>query len=90
VTRRAVDVRVTGLVQGVWFRAGCADRADRLGVDGWVANEPDGSVTGHFEGPADRVEALLAWCRQGPPRARVDEVRTTDAEPTGIDGFSAR
>jgi acylphosphatase len=90
VTHRAVDVRVTGVVQGVWFRAGCADQAGRLGVSGWVTNEPDGSVSGHFEGGVPAIEALLAWCREGAPRAQVDEVLVADAELTGVDGFSTR
>ena len=83
-------VRVTGRVQGVFFRVSCADRAEDLGVSGWVANEPDGSVAGHFEGPAGAVEALVAWCRSGPPRARVDDVEVRPAQPTGTTGFVTR
>lgn len=79
-----------GRVQGVFFRATCADEAERLGVSGWVANEPDGTVAGHFEGPAGAVEALVAWCRSGPPRARVDGVDVREAQPTGSTGFAAR
>jgi acylphosphatase len=100
VTRTSVDVRITGLVQRVFFRAGCAERAGRLGVAGWVANEPDGSVSGQnaptksprgrFEGAPEAVDALLAWCREGTPRARVRDVAVTAAEPTGATGFTAR
>lgn len=49
-------MRVSGLVQGVFFRASCAEEARRLGVSGWVSNEPDGTVAGHFEGPATAVD----------------------------------
>ncbi|HET8560795.1 MAG TPA: acylphosphatase [Marmoricola sp.] len=87
---KAVDIRVRGLVQGVFFRATCADRAERLGVAGWVSNEPDGTVAGHFEGPAGAVEALVAWCRSGPPRARVDVVEVSEGQATGSTGFVAR
>jgi acylphosphatase len=87
---RAVEVRVSGLVQGVFYRATCAREAERLGVDGWVSNEPDGTVAGHFEGPAEAVEALVVWCRSGPPRARVDAVEVAEAQPTGSSGFAAR
>lgn len=87
---KAVDVTVTGLVQGVFFRAACAEEADRLGVSGWVSNEPDGTVAGHFEGPATAVDELVAWCRRGPRRARVDDVRVSDAQPTGSTGFATR
>lgn len=87
---RAVEVTVRGRVQGVFFRATCADEARRLGVTGWVSNEPDGTVAGHFEGPEGPVEALVSWCRSGPPRARVDEVEVREAQPTGSTGFVAR
>lgn len=88
--RRAVDVVVTGRVQGVFFRARTQERAARLGVAGWVGNDPDGTVTAHFEGAPADVEALLDWCRTGPERARVDDVRVTDAEPTGATRFEVR
>jgi acylphosphatase len=88
--RRAVDVKITGLVQGVFFRARTQEQAARLGVAGWVANQPDGTVAGHFEGAPDDVDALLDWCRTGPERARVDDVRVTEAEPGGADGFEVR
>jgi acylphosphatase len=84
---QAVDVTVTGLVQGVFFRAEAQQEAHRLGVAGWARNEPDGSVVAHLEGDPDAVEAMVAWCREGPTRARVDNVDVRDAEPTGAQGF---
>ena len=83
----AVDVTVTGVVQGVFFRAEAQQEADRLGVAGWIRNEADGSVAGHFEGAADAVEAMVAWCRRGSRRARVEHVEVREAEPTGTRGF---
>lgn len=83
----AREVRVTGHVQGVFFRAGCADRAEDLGVTGWMRNEADGSVTGHFEGDPRAVDALIAWCHDGPPRAHVDAVEVTDADVSGASRF---
>ena len=88
--RRAVDVVITGRVQGVFFRARTQERAARLGVAGWVANQPDGTVTGHFEGDPDDVAALVDWCRTGPERAEVDDVRVADTEPGGVAGFDVR
>ena len=70
---KAVSVRVTGRVQGVSFRWYAAQEAERAGVRGWVRNEPDGSVAGHFEGSADAVDALVAWCHRGPSAASVSE-----------------
>jgi acylphosphatase len=89
-TDKAVDVRVTGRVQGVSFRAYTREQARGLGVSGWVRNEPDGSVAGHFEGPAHAVDALVAWCRHGPGYAAVDDVEVSDVEPTGDSGFTIR
>ena len=84
---RAVAVRVTGQVQGVSFRAYAAREAVRLGLAGWVRNEPDHSVAGHFEGPGAAVEEMLAWCRRGSPAARVADVQVTEVTPTGATSF---
>ena len=84
---QAVDVTVTGLVQGVFFRAEAQQEASRLGVAGWVRNEPDGSVAARFEGEPDAVDAMVAWCREGPRRARVERVDVRSAEPSGAQSF---
>ena len=68
---KAVQARVTGQVQGVAFRWHTQERAQRLGVTGWVRNEVDGTVLVHAEGEDDAVDALVEWCRHGPPSARV-------------------
>jgi acylphosphatase len=86
----AVDVVVTGHVQGVFFRASMREQADQLGVTGWVRNEPDGSVRAHVEGSADAVDQLVQWCARGPSAARVEDVARTAGEPTGARGFVAR
>ncbi|HTE51470.1 MAG TPA: acylphosphatase [Kofleriaceae bacterium] len=83
--------RVSGLVQGVCYRASTCDRAAELGVAGWVRNCPDGSVELEAEGPAGRVESLLAWCGRGPPGARVTGVEVEWlAETRGEHGFRVR
>ena len=86
----AKEIRVHGRVQGVFFRDSCRQEAARLGVAGWVTNEPDGTVAGFIEGEVDAVEALLDWCRSGPRQAKVEKVDVTDAEPRGLSGFDAR
>ena len=70
----AADLHVTGRVQGVSYRAAMQQEAERLGVTGWVRNEPDGSVAAHVEGEAAAVDALVAWCRRGPSGSRVRDV----------------
>ena len=86
----AADLHVTGRVQGVAYRACTQQEAERLGVTGWVRNEPDGSVAGHFEGDADAVEAMVDWCRQGPGPARVQRVARRDGAVTGARSFEVR
>jgi acylphosphatase len=85
VVRR--HVWVSGRVQGVWFRQGAQQEAERLGVRGWVSNRPDGRVEGAFEGPRDAVDTLVAWCRKGPLRARVQSVEVRDELVLGETGF---
>jgi acylphosphatase len=67
-------VHVRGRVQGVWYRQSTADEANRLGLSGRVRNRADGSVEVTAEGAREAVESLVAWCRRGPPAARVEAV----------------
>ena len=87
---RAVDVTVTGRVQGVSFRYYTVEQAERLGVTGWVRNERDGSVALHAEGADEAVDALVEWCRTGPALARVRNVAVRDANATGATSFEVR
>ena len=82
----ALEVRVTGRVQGVWYRGWTQAEARRLGLRGWVRNEPDGSVTALLAGPEAAVAAMLEAMRQGPPDARVAGVQTQPAEDEGSPG----
>lgn len=79
-----------GRVQGVFFRASCQQDAERKGLAGWVANEPDGSVRAWFEGAKGDVDAMVEWCRQGPPGAVVERVTAVDCEPGGLRRFVVR
>ena len=85
----AADVVVTGRVQGVFFRAAMREQADRLGVTGWVRNEPDGSVRAHLEGPDQAVDRLVDWCSEGSSAARVADVQREPGEVTDARSFSA-
>jgi acylphosphatase len=69
-----VHLKIKGRVQGVYFRASTVAQAQQLGVTGWVANSPDGSVEVVAEGARARIEELLAWCRRGPSGAKVTNV----------------
>jgi acylphosphatase len=83
-----VRVVVSGHVQGVFFRARCAERARRLGLGGWVRNLPDGRVEAVFEGTEPQVDRMIEWCGRGPPGARVDAVQTEEQEPLGATSFA--
>ncbi len=65
---------VTGRVQGVFYRASTAERAQQLGIAGWVKNLSDGSVEVVAAGEEDAVALLLAWLWEGPPASRVASV----------------
>ena len=58
----------------VYFRGSTQRVASDYGLAGWVRNHPDGRVEAVFEGPADAVQAVIDWCHQGPPAARVEDV----------------
>jgi len=88
--RKRVHVVVRGRVQGVFFRSETGERARSLGIDGWVRNDPDGSLQAVFEGPVERVESLVAWCRRGPAGADVESVEAAWEEPRGEQGFGVR
>lgn len=85
--RQRVRIVVTGIVQGVAFRHCTRAEAERLGLDGWVRNLPDGRVEVAAEGPRARLESLVAWCWRGPPAARVSRVETDWQPPQGEAGF---
>ncbi|MFC6286462.1 acylphosphatase [Nocardioides sp. GCM10027113] len=87
---RAVAVAVHGRVQGVSFRAYAEQQAQLLGVRGWVRNEPDGSVAAHLEGDPAAVDAMVAWCRQGPRLAHVERVEVRETEAAGHGSFDIR
>ncbi len=72
-----LHVVIAGRVQGVGFRYATCRQADALGLTGWVGNLPQGSVEAEFEGPKNRLEEMLEWCRAGPSFAQVYHVETS-------------
>ena len=64
-----VHVLISGKVQGVWYRASTKQKADELGIFGWVRNTDDGDVEAMFEGDQPVVDEMVAWCWIGPPLA---------------------
>lgn len=82
--------RLRGRVQGVGFRWWTRKKALALGLEGWVRNEPDGSVSLHVRGGAREVEAMEQAVREGPPGARVGEAEETPPEIGDASGFDIR
>jgi acylphosphatase len=81
-------IRVYGRVQGVAFRVSARREAARLGLVGFARNQSDGSVAIEVEGDEAALAAFVAWCRVGPPAARVERVEVEAGEPKGQTGFS--
>lgn len=87
---RHLNIRVTGKVQGVFFRASTEDKAAELGISGFVRNEPDGTVYIEAEGEEEPMSRFVEWCRQGPRHARVDACIVDPGNVEGYRGFSVR
>jgi len=87
-TRRCIHCFVTGKVQGVWFRASTKAEADKLGVQGWVKNLPDGRVEVLVCGEKAQVNLLEKWLHTGPRLAEVAEVVIEELPPKEFAGFN--
>ena len=79
----STHVIIFGRVQGVFFRAETQRVAERFGVVGWVRNRPDGTVEAVFEGDQQAVDAVLAWCKEGPNLSVVEKVKVKWQDYTG-------
>jgi acylphosphatase len=84
-------VIVHGRVQGVFFRDYTRNRAEELGLSGWVCNRPDQTVEAVFEGDDKKVADMLAWLHTGSPMSIVTDVDAVDEDPHGeTGGFTIR
>lgn len=80
-----LNIKVTGKVQGVYFRATAKAVADQLGIKGFVLNQKDGSVYIEAEGDNFALDSLLEFCHEGPDRAEVEQVEVEKSDE--IKGF---
>jgi acylphosphatase len=85
--QKTISIHVQGKVQGVYYRQSTKDKALELGITGLVRNERDGSVYIVATGSGEKLQALIEWCKQGPPRAVVTNVETTTLEARSFEGF---
>jgi acylphosphatase len=84
-------VTISGRVQGVFFRDSTRQKAEDLGLVGWVKNAPDGRVEALFQGPSRKVREMVEWCEHGPSQASVESVDADFEEARGdLEGFEVR
>ena len=83
----AFRIKVSGKVQGVFFRASTKEKARELGINGWVRNEPDGFVLIEAEGDEIAMEEFSQWCTEGPTSARVDGIQVEEIQPMNYSVF---
>ena len=84
---KTIRLTIKGKVQGVFFRATAKDIADELGIKGWVINLPDRNVEIRATATEEILQKFIDWCKQGPPKARVDEVIVDDLSLEEFKGF---
>ena len=82
------SIVITGKVQGVFFRQSTREKARSLNIKGTVSNQPDGSVKIIASGTKEQMDELINWCRQGPPKARVDIVTATEIDEQEFTDFT--
>lgn len=85
-----LSIKITGKVQGVFFRASAKEVADQLTIKGVTQNMPDGSVYMEAEGEEDNLKRFIEWCKQGPPRAQVTRVDVQKGEVKNFEKFEIR
>jgi acylphosphatase len=87
-TTTRIHAFFTGGVQGVYFRANTRDKANELGLHGWVKNLLDGRVEAVFEGTKEKISSLITWCDHSMPLAHVTSIAQNTEEPEHIHGFT--
>ena len=88
--QKAVSLNITGRVQGVGFRYRAMSTAQELNLSGFVKNRYDGSVYSEVYGEDYAVDQFIEWCKQGPPLARVDQVKVSELPLFEQNGFYIR
>ena len=86
----AIHIIVHGRVQGGWVRAGTKERADELGLFGWVKNKSEGTVEIHAEGEKLQLEDFILWCRKGTPAANVTSLNLNPTSLQNLRSFEIR
>jgi acylphosphatase len=82
---------ISGKVQGVFFRLNTRNKAEELGIFGWVKNLSDGRVEILVEGKKEKIEEFIKWAKRGPLFAKVEELESEQQEFKGeFDSFKIK
>ena len=76
--KQHLNIRVYGLVQGIFYRASAQKEAQRLNLNGFTKNEDDGSVYIEAEGEKENLDKFIKWCNIGPSISQVEKVVVTE------------
>lgn len=83
----SLEINVTGIVQGVFYRKSTLEKANALEIKGWVKNSPDGSVLIRAEGTKKSINEFLIWCKVGSENAKVNDVTIKEIAPEKFRAF---
>lgn len=86
----AFEIWISGTVQGVFFRKSTEEKAEELGVKGWVKNLPDGRVQAWAEGEESAIKEFIDWCHKGPSRSDVKDLKKESRQPQQFKSFEIR
>jgi acylphosphatase len=84
---KTIRLTIKGKVQGVFYRATAKDVADLIGIKGWVRNLPDNNVEITATASEETLQKFINWCKQGPPKAKVEDVTVEELSPEEFNGF---
>ena len=87
---KSISIKVTGRVQGVFYRASTKSKADELGIKGIVRNEEDGSVYIEAEADESILQEFTSWCKKGPPHAMVEKLEIEVIDFVGFKSFEIK
>ena len=88
--KKAIYLKISGTVQGVFFRQSTQQKARELNIKGWVRNCNDGSVEVEAEGEEIPLNDFVEWCHRGPRDAKVNNVESKNIEMKNFEGFEVR
>lgn len=87
---KCAKLKISGRVQGVFFRDFTEEKANELELVGWVKNMPDDTVEVQIQGDKAVIEQMIAWCHKGSPGAQVDKVEVEWVDAESCEGFEVR